>query len=86
MGVTIPMVAIKAAQTSEAFNNKTRLAKYHSARRFVRAQGLVFALGLAKNEFPRAPGSCCGCKVGRTTCMNTVLVPCSVLQYFTTVL
>ena len=53
MGVTIPMVAVKAAQISRDFNNKTRMAQYHSARRFVCAQGLVFRLGT--NESQRSP-------------------------------
>jgi hypothetical protein len=50
MGVTIPMVAVKAAQLSRDFNNKTRMAQYHSARRFVCAQGLVFRLGTNKSQ------------------------------------
>ncbi len=50
MGVTIPMVAVKAAQISKSFNDKTRLAQYHSARRFVCAQGLVFRLGTYKSQ------------------------------------
>ncbi|KAI2514125.1 Pogo transposable element with KRAB domain [Fragilaria crotonensis] len=51
MGVTIPMVAVKAAQISRDFNDKTRMAQYHSARRFVRAQGLVvFRLGTNESQ------------------------------------
>ena len=50
MGITIQMVAVKAAQISKSFNNKSRLAQYHSARRFVRAQGLVFCLGTNKSQ------------------------------------
>jgi hypothetical protein len=50
MGITIQMVAVKAAQISKSFNNKSRLAQYHSARRFVRAQGLVFRLGTNKSQ------------------------------------
>jgi transposase-like protein len=53
MGVTIPMVVVKAAQISEDFRSKSTLAQYHSARRFVRAQGLVFRLGT--NESQRSP-------------------------------
>ena len=44
------MVALKAAQISESFNDKTRLTQYHSARRFVRAQGLVCRLGTNKSQ------------------------------------
>ena len=51
-GVTIPMVAVKAAQISEDFRNKTELVN-HSARRCVRSQGLVFRLGT--NVSQRSP-------------------------------
>ncbi|KAI2490885.1 hypothetical protein MHU86_23681 [Fragilaria crotonensis] len=50
MGVTIPMMAVKAAQISRDFKNKTRMAQYHSARRFVSAQGLVFCLGTSDSQ------------------------------------
>ena len=46
-------MALRAAQLSEQFCLKSRDAQYHSARRFVRSQGLVFCLGT--DESQRSP-------------------------------
>jgi hypothetical protein len=54
MAVSVRMVALRAAQLSEQFHEKSRDAQYHSARRFIRSQGLVFRLGT--NESQRSPG------------------------------
>jgi hypothetical protein len=53
MAVSVPMVSIKAAVISEQFRMKSKDAQYHSARRFIRSQGLVFRLGT--NESQRSP-------------------------------
>ena len=53
MAVSINMVALRAAQISEKFRLKSRDAQHHSARRFVRSQGLVFCL--RTNELQRSP-------------------------------
>ena len=53
VAVSVSMVAVKAAQVSHDFALKSRMAKYNSARRFVRSQGLVFRLGT--NESQRSP-------------------------------
>ena len=53
MVVSINMVALRAAQLSEQFRLKSRDAQYHSARRLVHSQGLVFLLGT--NESQRSP-------------------------------
>ncbi len=53
MAVLVSMVAVKAAQISQDFALKSRMAKYNSVRRFVRSQGLVFRLGT--NESQRSP-------------------------------
>ncbi|KAI2504168.1 hypothetical protein MHU86_10282 [Fragilaria crotonensis] len=53
MAVSVPMVSIKAAGISEQFRMKSKDAQYHSARRFIRSQGLVFRLGT--NESQRSP-------------------------------
>jgi hypothetical protein len=53
MAVSVPMVSLKAAQISEQFRMKSKDAQYHSARRFIRSQGLVFRLGT--NESQRSP-------------------------------
>ena len=53
MAVSVRMVAVRAAQLSEEFHEKSRDAQYHSARRFIRSQGLVFRLGT--NESQRSP-------------------------------
>ncbi|KAI2512695.1 pogo transposable element with KRAB domain [Fragilaria crotonensis] len=53
MAVSVRMVAVRAAQLSEQFHMKSRDAQYHSARRFIRSQGLVFRLGT--NESQRSP-------------------------------
>ena len=53
MAVSINMVALRATQLSEQFRLKSRDAQYHSARRFVHSQGLVFFLGT--NESQRSP-------------------------------
>jgi hypothetical protein len=45
MAVSVRMVALRAAQLSEQFHEKSMDAQYHSARRFICSQGLVFALG-----------------------------------------
>jgi hypothetical protein len=49
MAVLVSMVAVKAAQISQDFALKSRIAKYNSARRFVRSQGLVFRLPMSLN-------------------------------------
>ena len=53
MAVSVQMVALRGAQISEQFQGKSRCAQYHSARRFIRSQGLVFRLGT--NESQRLP-------------------------------
>jgi hypothetical protein len=53
MAVSVSMVMIKAAQLSPEFASKSKFARYCSARRFVRSQGLVFRLGT--NESQRSP-------------------------------
>jgi transposase-like protein len=53
MAVSVNMVAAKASQVSASFNAKSQQAKYHSARRFIYSQGLVFRLGT--NESQRSP-------------------------------
>ena len=53
MAVSVSMVAVKAAQISQDFALKSRMATYNSAQRFVRSQGLVFRLGA--NESQRLP-------------------------------
>jgi hypothetical protein len=54
MAMSVRMVALRAAQLSEQFHEKSRDAQYHSARRFICSQGLVFCLGT--NESQRLPG------------------------------
>jgi hypothetical protein len=54
MAVSVRIVALRAAQLSEQFHEKSRDAQYHSARRFIHSQGLVFCLGT--NESQRLPG------------------------------
>ena len=54
MAVSVRMVALRAAQLSEQFHEKSRDAQYHSTRRFTRSKGLVFRLGT--NESQRSPG------------------------------
>ena len=44
MPVLVQMDVVKAAQISAAFRMKITCAQYHAARRFTRAQGLVFRL------------------------------------------
>ena len=53
MAVSVRMVALRGAQLSEQFHEKSGGAQYHSARRFIRSQGLVFRLGT--NESQRSP-------------------------------
>ncbi|KAI2489412.1 Pogo transposable element with KRAB domain [Fragilaria crotonensis] len=50
MAVSVPMVSIKAAQISEQFRMKSMDAQFHSARRFIRSQGLVFRLGTIESQ------------------------------------
>ena len=50
MAVLVNMVAAKASQVSETFNAKSQQAKYHSARRFIYSQGLVFCLGTSESQ------------------------------------
>jgi transposase len=50
MAVSVNMVAAKASQLSAGFHGKSHNAKYHSARRFVLSQGLVFRLGTNKSQ------------------------------------
>jgi hypothetical protein len=47
------MAVTKASQLSDAFRVKSKHARYHSAQRFIRSQGLVFPLGTHKLQ--RAP-------------------------------
>jgi hypothetical protein len=54
MAVSVRMVALRAAQLSEQFHEKSRDAQYHSTRRFTRSKGLMFRLGT--NESQRSPG------------------------------
>ena len=50
MAVSISMVVVKAAQISQEIALTMRMAKYNSARRFVRSQGLVFCLGTNESQ------------------------------------
>ena len=53
MGVSITMVMLKAAHLSREFREKSRIAQYNSARRFVRHHGMVHRMGT--NESQRSP-------------------------------
>jgi hypothetical protein len=53
MPVSIAIVALKAAQLSPAFNQKSRTAQKSAAGRFVRTHGLVHRLGT--HESQRSP-------------------------------
>jgi hypothetical protein len=53
MVVTVSMVVTKASQLSDEFRVKSKHARYHSARRFIHSQGLVFPLATHKSQ--RAP-------------------------------
>jgi hypothetical protein len=53
MAVSVRMVAVRAAQLSEDFHEKSRDAQYHSAQMSICCQGLVFCLGT--NESQRSP-------------------------------
>jgi hypothetical protein len=53
MAVTVSMVVTKASQLSDKFQGKSKHARYHSARRLILSQGLVFRLGTHKSQ--RAP-------------------------------
>ena len=53
MAVSISMVKIKASQLSTEFAQKSEVAQYNSAQRFVRSNCLVFRLGT--NESQRSP-------------------------------
>ena len=53
MSVSITMVMLRSAHLSREFREKSRIAQYNSARRFVKQHGLVHRMGT--NESQRSP-------------------------------
>ena len=51
MGVSITMVMLKAAHLSREFREKSRIAQYNSARRFVRHHGMVHWIGTNESQY-----------------------------------